>query len=164
MKFALLLILSLGVTVASAQQPKSQESQSESQTPSPTEPQPEDSAPAPQPCPAEGTGAQPAPKPGHPLDPEDVRILTGRPITSVPAADRTGYGAPQVYLGPTGQMGYGFSMFRYNRRVPLFNAPFLAPLPIQFGFVPRPIRPMGPFQFFTGSPSLGPFASPFGRH
>ena len=85
-----------------------------------------------------------APKLGHPLDPEDVRILTSRPQTSVPAAQRAGYGAPQVYVtAPLDGYGLGATpMFQYRSRVPLFNAPVLAPIPFGFGTHFRPTRPV----------------------
>jgi len=110
----------------------------------PETPRPDTVQPAAEQPPAPGS----APKLGHPLDPEDVRVLTSKPETSIPAAERTGYGAPQVYMGYAGAYG-GVPMFNYRGGVPLFRGAGLSPFPVQFGFVPRPFRPVGPFQFFS---------------
>ena len=82
--------------------------------------------------------AQPAPKPGHPLDPNDVAILTGHARGPVAAAYGTAYAPMYAYPAPysyrNGQH-FGFNGFFFPRfgRV---RAPFFGP-------------PFGPF-FFTG--------------
>ena len=90
--------------------------------------------------------------------PTDLQLLTGRAETSVPAAQRSGYGAPQVYVDPNASLGYGYAMrptFMYRRRAPLFFAPRLSPF--NNGFVPRrtPVRPF----FFSPNGMLMPFGS-----
>ena len=83
--------------------------------------------------------------PGPAERPNDLQVLTGKAETSVPAAQRTGYGAPQVYVNyPDASLGYGYSMrptFMYRRGAPLFFGPTLTPF--HNGFVPRrtPARP-----------------------
>jgi hypothetical protein len=78
--------------------------------------------------------AQSAPTPGHPLDPNDVAILTGHARSSAPAAYGTPYAAPTVVYGYTqpysfgmGQR-FGFQGFFFPRsgrlRAPLFGGPF----------------------------------------
>ena len=59
-------------------------------------------------------GVPPAPKPGHPLDPHDVAILTGKAGNSAPQQGQ--YATPQLYYSyPTGgsmfsqsSVGYAF--------------------------------------------------------
>jgi hypothetical protein len=60
------------------------------------------SAPASQqPGPSNNYGVPSAPKPGHPLDPNDVAILTGKSSNSAPAQQP--YMTPQIYYSyPTG--------------------------------------------------------------
>lgn len=100
-----------------------------------------------QPAPVESPYA--APKPGHPLDPADVQTLTRPAETSIPAAQRGGYGAPQVYMNypyAYSDLGVyaGRPVFLYRRRVPLFFAPSLNPFG---GAVVRrtPVQPFLPF-------------------
>jgi hypothetical protein len=77
---------------------------------------------------------QPAPQPGHPLDPNDVAILTGHPVGPPPA--RSPYGPPMLYTytapysyGYANRYGFGpgsrfgFNGFFFSRPGP-FGAPF----------------------------------------
>lgn len=64
--------------------------------------QSDQSTPLPQqPGPANNYGIPPAPKPGHPLDPGDVAVLTGKTGNAAPAPQQ--YMTPQIYYSyPTG--------------------------------------------------------------
>lgn len=95
------------------------------QEPPPAQKPPEQTAPAP---------AQPqaAPKLGHPLDPADVDVLTGK--NKAPASGAYGYSAtPYLYLNyPLGQAAYGSSRPFGNRSfaslpaMPFFRSGFRA--------------------------------------
>jgi hypothetical protein len=75
---------------------------------------PQDSSTPQQAGPQSNYGVPPAPKPGHPLDPNDVAILTGK--TGYSASQQRQYGTPQLYYSyPTGgsmfsesSVGYAF--------------------------------------------------------
>ncbi len=69
----------------------------------PPEPQPP-SAQSAQPAPL-AQQPQPAPTPGHPLDPNDVAILTGHAVGS--NAARSPYTAPTILYSYTGPYSYG---------------------------------------------------------
>lgn len=85
--------------------------------------------------------------------PDDLQILTGRAETSTPAAYRTGYSAPQVYMNyPYAYStlgGYAGGTFAYRRRVPLFG----------FGGV----SPFTSGNFTRRTPQRPFFFSPMGR-
>lgn len=81
--------------------------------------------------PQQVTPAQPgaAPTLGHPLDPADVAVLTGKSETTVPPSLRSPYAAASGYAPPYGQWRQswqrpGLSPFffgRFNRRVFFFG-------------------------------------------
>jgi len=118
--------------------------------PKPPEPQPPSAqiAPAPveQPAPS-AQRAQPAPTPGHPLDPNDVAILTGHAVGS--NAAHSPYMTPTILYDYTGPYSYG-STNRYwfgpGHRFG-FNG-FFFPRPGRFG-APVFGGPSGLF-FFSG--------------
>jgi hypothetical protein len=65
-----------------------------------------------QPGPANNYGVPSAPKPGHPLDPNDVAVLTGKTGNSAPAQQQ--YASPQVYYSyPTGESMFSQSSVGY---------------------------------------------------
>src|SRR5947209_20482250 len=69
------------------------------------------------PAPQAGSAAQ-APQLGHPLDPADVDILTGR---NQPAAPRNQYATPYYSVSPYGTGGYGMGSGMRNGRFSLLN-------------------------------------------
>ncbi len=88
-----------------------------------------------------------------PVQRNDLQTLTSQPETSTPAAYRTGYGAPQVYMNypyAYSTLGeYPGGTFAYRRRVPLFG----------FGNV----SPFGAGNFARRTPQRPFFFSPIGR-
>jgi hypothetical protein len=92
--------------------------------------------------PSSAQAAQPAPRPGHPLDPNDVAILTGHAKGQAAA-----YTAPTVVYGPMAPYSYG-SGTRFG-----FHHGFFFPRSRRFGAPPF-FPPFGPF-FFSGFAGAG---------
>lgn len=124
----LLVALPLALSAQQTQYPPVQPVQPEQPAQAEAPPEPPKEEPAP--------GA--APKPGHPLDPADVKTLTNKPETSLSPAQRAGY-PPQVY-------------YYYPNDVPLFGYPYGYPR----GLRTPGVRGLGPTLVVTpgGSPTM----------
>jgi hypothetical protein len=96
-----------------------------------------------------------APEPAYaapqPERPNDLQVLTSKPETSVPAADRASerFGYAYGYPGlDSGMYGYtGRPTFLYRRRVPLFGGGALNPFPNGFVRRAHPTQPFSPRSF-----------------
>lgn len=116
--FWILLMLAMPALVLAQQSQQSQQKPPEKPA-AEKQKAPEQPAPAPVPTTAEKLRAQfpPAPKPGHPLDPADVDVLTGK---SKPANPYGPYGY-RVVADPYSGFGYPMTGSRFNQSV--FSTP-----------------------------------------
>jgi len=131
MRIGLLLLLVYLAPLAARGQEGAQKP-SEPQAPSEQSAQP----------PAQAQWPQPAPTPGHPLDPNDVAILTGHPVG--PPTARSPYAAPTILYTYTAPYSYGYA----NR----------------YGFGPGGRFGFNGFFFSRPGPFGAPFfGNPFGR-
>ncbi|SRR5581483_8624779 len=148
MRSVYLVVAMLSAVAIAQQQPAEQTQASQSQN----------TYAAPTSAPQQSQGLPAAPTPGHPLDPADVAVLTGK---SASGGSAPAYASPQVYFDPTpfagtysgdavGFGGRSFGTFGGSRRSGfVFGAgsfsPFFFPLRRNAFFIRS-----GPFFFGSG--------------